>query len=216
MHISRGAAAACGVLISFAALSPSWAGETPKEADRPAASDWPCKQILVETVSPAAVWSGPPIDGVEWSKDETVAQLVARISARRTPVETAEKEIDAFAAAAGAQKTEKLVAVFAGAFETLNAERAQIIDGLKRFDRKQKALAKTIRAENAAIQKKASAEPGMRTDVEPANDPETQKLQLDLRLFEEGRKSLTFACEAPTLVEQRIFAVARAVQAAMD
>ena len=226
MSVSHAAAAACGLLMSIAGLAPAWAqpsppqnsqaAETPKESPKPATSDWPCKQILVEAVSPAAVWPGPPIDGLDWSKDEAVAQLVARVSARRMPIETAQKEIEDFAASAGPDKTQKLVAVFAGVFDTLSSERGQIVDGLKRFGRKQKALAQNIRAENAAIQKKAPAEPAMRSDVEPASDPDVQKLQLDLRLFEEGRKSLAFACEAPTLVEQRMFALARAVQGAMD
>ncbi len=117
--------------------------------------DWPCAQILVEQISLPAVWAGPPIEGIDWRRDSATANLVALAAARRTPLETAEKAIESFAASAGADKNTKLTALFAGLFETLNDERTQIINGLKRFGRKQKALAVKIRAENAEIQKKS-------------------------------------------------------------
>lgn len=187
-------------------------GAKPPEAASPN-KDWPCKQILVEEISLPAVWSGPPIAGVEWRKDGEVAELATLVSARRTPVETAQKAVADFAAAAGKDRNPRLTALFAGVFETLNDERGHIIDGLMRFGRKQKALAVRIRAENAELQKNAApAVPG----VEPADDPATKKLQFDLRIFDEGRKSLSFACEAPTLVEQRLFALGRAIQNEME
>ena len=74
--------------------------------------DWPCQQILVDRVSAAAVWSGPAIDNVAWKSDSAIATLVAQLAARRTPLEDAERLIASFAQTQGANKSNKLTAVF--------------------------------------------------------------------------------------------------------
>src|ERR1700726_4257828 len=103
--------------------------------------NWPCHQILVGRLSLAAVWSGPSIEGLAWRDDQAVADIVARLAARRTPLDDAERTIEDYTQSQGASKTKKLVAVFAGLFETLNDERTQVIEGLLRFGAKQKELA---------------------------------------------------------------------------
>src|SRR5262245_5475995 len=57
--------------------------------------DWPCNQIKVPEISVAAVWTGPSIDdvGTEWEEDATIKDLVARLAARRTPLDDAQKAI---------------------------------------------------------------------------------------------------------------------------
>ncbi len=176
--------------------------------------DWPCKQILVREISLPAIWSGPPTDDVNWRSDAAVADLVAEVAARRTPLEKAQSMIDDFAKSAGAEKKARLVAVFAGLFDTLNAERADVIDGLIRFGQKQKKLADKIRAENAQIQNSPEAA-GPSAEAQTAN-PLNQMLELDLRIFDEGRQSLSYVCETPTLIEQRLFALARPIQSNLD
>ena len=177
------------------------------------AKDWPCHQILVDKISLPAVWSGPSIDDIDWRKDPATADLVALLAARKTPIDQADHAIESFAAAAGADKAQKLTALFAGLFETLNNERSEIIDGLIRFGRKQKALAAKIRAENAELQKSpdATAPEGVSPD-----NPLSKKLELDLRSYDEGRKAIGFVCETPTMVEQRLFALGRSIQNSLD
>ena len=51
--------------------------------------NWPCHQILVGRLSLAAVWSGPSIEGLDWRNDQAVADIVARLAARRTPLDDA-------------------------------------------------------------------------------------------------------------------------------
>src|SRR5215471_17364701 len=57
--------------------------------------DWPCNQIKVPEISIAAVWTGPSIDDVgnAWEEDATIRDLVARLAARRTPLDDAQKAI---------------------------------------------------------------------------------------------------------------------------
>ncbi len=43
----------------------------------------------------------------------------------------------------------------------------------------------------------------------------SQKLQWDLRVFDERQKSVSFVCESPALIEQRLGALARAILAEM-
>ncbi len=171
--------------------------------------DWPCQQILVPRISAAAVWSGPPIDNVTWRSDPAVAALAAKLAARRTPLEEAEHLVAEFAQAQGANRSNKLTAVFAGVFETLNEERTQLIEGLLRFGAKQRELAQTIRAESQASQ--TSTAPAAANREDQAGEAAAQKLQLDMRLFDERRQSLAFVCETPTLIEQRLFALARMI-----
>jgi hypothetical protein len=176
--------------------------------------NWPCHQILVGRVSLAAVWSGPSIEGLAWRNDQAVADIVARLAARRTPLEDAERAVEDFARSQGASKTKKLVAVFAGLFETLNDERTQVIDGLLRFGARQKELAGRIRAENALPREG----PGKESPHASKQDAETvaRDLEWDLRVFDERHQSLAYVCETPTLIEQRLFALARVIQRSLD
>jgi hypothetical protein len=176
---------------------------------RPGANpDWPCFQPKTPTFSLAAVWAGPPIDlsSQAWRDDPRVADLAAKMASRRTPLSHAEAAIAAFAKSEPDAR-QKLPIAFAAAFQTLTDQRSQIIEGLDRFGRRQRELADQIRSENAAVQ----AANAKGSDQDPA----VEKLQWDLRLFEDRRHAVSYACETPTLIEQRIGALARAVQAAM-
>ena len=41
------------------------------------------------------------------------------------------------------------------------------------------------------------------------------RVQWDTRVFEDRRRALTYVCEAPVLIEQRLGALARTIAAAM-
>jgi hypothetical protein len=161
-------------------------------------------------VSLATVWSGPSIEGVAWQNDRAVSDIVAQLAARRTPLEDAERLVEKFAKAQGSDKTQKMIAVFAGLFETLNDERAQVIEGLLRFGSKQKELSAKIRAENSLPRETVTSEPS--DTPRQGMDASTDKLEWDLRVFDERRQSIAFVCEIPTLIEQRLFALARLIQ----
>ena len=87
--------------------------------------DWPCNQIKVPEMSVAAVWTGPPIDDVgdAWEKDPAIRDLVAKLAARRTPLEDAEKTIANTIIGSAAERQQKAKLIFAGLFQTLNRER---------------------------------------------------------------------------------------------
>ena len=209
---SRWGAIAWAVITLTAMFKTVPAGRAQPGAGHPN-PDWPCRQILVGRLSVAAVWAGPSIEGIAWQNEEPIADIVAKLAARRTPIEDAERTIEDFARSQGAGKTKKLIAVFAGLFETLNDERTQVIEGLLRFGAKQKELADKIRAENAL----AREGPGKKPDTSE-QDAKTvaQDLEWDLRVFDERRQSLTYVCETPTLIEQRLFALAKVIQSNLE
>jgi hypothetical protein len=201
-------AVALATLLSTLPMGGAFAQEASRAKADP---DWPCRQILVGTISLPTVWSGPSIEGVKWRGDAAIADLVTRLAARRMPLDEAERAIEDFAGSKNADKASQLTALFAGLFETLNAERAQVIDGLRRVGRRQRELAAKIRAKNALIQSGSSA-PSPQEGGGPDLKADAETLALDLRIFDERRQSLTYVCETPTLIEQRLFALAKAIQ----
>jgi hypothetical protein len=180
-------------------------------AATPAADpDWPCMQIKVSELSLASAWAGPPVDAylTTWSTDPALADLVRRLSERRMPPEQSEREIRAFADAAGTQRRDRLLALEAGIFSTLADERRAVMAGLDRYGRRQKELATDLRADLEAL-RIAQAAPDVDARELAALQ---QKVEWETRLFEQRRQSLGVACNVPTRIEQRLFVLTRIVQ----
>lgn len=187
------------------AASPGWA-----DSENP---DWPCVQRKVPSLTPAAVWTGPGFESAEgrWSDDEEVRRLVNTLSQRRLPLDEAEVMIEAFAAEAGDDATRRLTLLFAGLFETMNAERGEIMDGIERYGRRQKALAEGVREKSAEVDALRET-----PDVDPiALERAETDLIWQIRIFNERRSSLQYVCEVPRFVEQRLFALGRAISRAI-
>lgn len=202
-----GEAAQAGLLLA-AALMPG----APASA---AAGDWPCVQVRVETLSAATFWPEPPLEGAAatsgWRARPEIAELVAHLVSRRNSIEDAEKRIAAFATARKGDK-EAMALVFAGTFFELNALRTQIVHGIERFNRNQRQLADDLNKARAELTSLTDA-PGEKTEQQRTRIQELQtKVQWDTRLHNERKNTLRYVCETPGLLEQRIFAIARAVQ----
>ena len=179
-------------------------GALPGRAD----PDWPCIQRKVPELSVITVWSGPPIDEAltRWRDDPEVAALVGEVVARRMPLEEATAAVTRFAQSQPAEmKNARLTLLFAGIFQTLDRERGEVIAGIERYGRKQKEMAERIRGDMTR----------MNDPPAPSSDPQAAELQNRLvwetRIFNERRAALTFVCEVPTIIEQRLFELARAI-----
>jgi hypothetical protein len=176
--------------------------------------DWPCQQIKVPELSLAAVWSGPPVDlqQSDWKDDQPVAALVEKLSPRRGSIDQAQAAIHEFAQHAGDQKEARLLTLLAGVFTVLDAERNSLLAGLDRFGRRQKELAAGIRADNEklrALQTDQTADP-------KAVQQMTQQVMWAAELFQDRRQAISYACEAPSKIEQRLFALARQIQQELE
>jgi hypothetical protein len=175
--------------------------------------DWPCAQAKVPEISLAAVWAGPPLDDVKdkWKDDPKISALVAKLSARRTPIDEAEKSIGEFLSAAS-DKTTSGKLLFAGLFDTLNTQRSSVMNGLERVTRKQRAEADRIRADTIALQGLQSASSPDQAKVDELGN----QLTWETRIFEDRRRVVKFVCEVPTAIDQRLFALGRAIQQDME
>jgi hypothetical protein len=176
--------------------------------------DWPCNQVKVPEISVAAVWAGPSIDDVgnAWEDDATIKDLVARLAARRTPLDDAQKAISDLITGAEAERQKKAKLIFAGLFKTLNHERSEVMQGIERYFRKQREFSNQIRSTILQLRELQD-----RPDPDQSRiDELTNRVEWDTRIFEERRKTINFACEVPVLIEQRLFALSRAIQQSLE
>src|SRR5262245_51621926 len=176
--------------------------------------DWPCNQIKVPEISIAAVWAGPSIDDVgnAWEEDATIKDLVARLAARRTPLDDAQKAIAEAITGTESERQKKAKLIFAGLFNTLNHERSEVMRGIERYARKQKEFSDQIRSTILQLRELQD-----RPDLDQSRIEElTNRIEWDTRIFEERRKTMNFVCEVPVLIEQRLFALARALQQSLE
>ena len=176
--------------------------------------DWPCVQIKVPQLSVAAVWAGPPIDDAAsaWEQDPAVRELVARLAARRTPLDEAQKAISDFMTGNADEREQKAKLLFAGLFNTLDRERSAVMNGIERFSRQQKEFVAKIRAETTELRnlQDAADHDAVKTD-ELAN-----RVEWNTRIFEERKKTIGYVCEVPVLIEQRLFTLARTIQESLE
>jgi hypothetical protein len=160
------------------------------------------------------VWSGPALDAQQndWRQDQQVVDLVQATVQRRMSIEQAQAEIRAFAARAGEQKQPQLLQLLAGLFSTLNDERTAVIAGLDRFGVRQKVLAAELRNDNAKLRAMQADSSSAPNDVNQM----TQRLTWEAQVFQDRRQALSYACDVPGKIEQRLFTLARTIQEALQ
>jgi hypothetical protein len=174
---------------------------------------WPCVQAKVPEISVGAVWQGPAIDDVAtaWQNDPVLKDLVPRLAARRTPLADAQGAIADHLTGSAAERQEKARRLFAGLFAVLSRERAEVISGIERLARRQGEMIETIRADNAKLraEQDASREPGKTDEL-------AERIAWNTRIYEERRRTVRYVCEVPVLIDQRLFALARTIQQAIE
>jgi hypothetical protein len=172
--------------------------------------DWPCVQAKVPEISLAAVWARPLLEDAsdKWKDNAKVSALVAKLGARRTPLDEAQKAIADFLAGFTAEKVTAGTRLFAGLFDTLNAQRSSVLNGLERVTRKQREAADKVRSDTLALQALQDASPPDQAKIEELGN----QLVWETRIFEDRRRVIKFVCEVPTAIDQRLFALGRTIQ----
>jgi hypothetical protein len=203
----RWPAALCLLLAAAGSVDRSYAAD-------PRYPDWPCAQAKVPEISLAAVWDGPALDDAtaKWKDDAKVSALVPRLAARRTPLEQAEKMVTEFLQETAARKSETGKLLFAGLFDTLNAQRSSVMNGLERVTKKQREAAEKIRDDTLALQALQDAMPPDQAKVDELGN----QLVWQTRIFEDRRRVIKFVCEVPTAIDQRLFALGRVIRQEME
>jgi hypothetical protein len=179
--------------------------------------DWPCTQRKVATLTSAQIWDGPAVDDLpQWRDNAETEKLVAVLASRRVSLEEAAGAIARFAQAQPQDKRdEALKLLFAGVLSTINNERAIVMRGIERFQRRQRTRAAEIERQGVAIRQlkaKAASDEKARAELTQAQE----KYDWEVRIFSERQASLPLACEVPTLLEQRVFELAREIRGRMS
>lgn len=188
------------------ALAVLWLGLGPRAfAATGEDPDWPCVQRLVPEIAAGMIWAGPPLDSVDGEPPPAIDQLAAELAARRVPLAEAEAQVDDFAATLNAEsKDEQLTRLFARTLEIINRDRTSIIQGIKKYARGERALARAIAEKNARIA-------ALPADQIAEREALTAERDWDLRIYDDRQSSLTYLCEQPVLLEQRAFALGRTI-----
>ena len=111
-----------------------------------------------------------------------------------------------------AEKQDKAKKIFAGVFDILSQQRSEVMSGIERVARNEKELADKIRVDVSLLR-------------ELQDKPEQDKSKIDAlaaqvewstRIFDDRRKSIRYVCEVPIIIEQRVFALSRALRQALN
>jgi hypothetical protein len=173
--------------------------------------EWPCQQLKVPEISITSVWSGPLVGNDKSQvEDPQISDLAARLAARRTSMDEAQKLIADFVAGSPEVRQSRATSLFAALFSILNGERGQVMSGLERFSRKEKEMAEDIRQKTQKMQSLQDAPDGDRAEA----DRLANQLLWETRIFEDRRTSMSYVCEVPVLIEKRLFDLSRLIQAA--
>lgn len=171
--------------------------------------DWPCQQRKVDRLSIGQMWTGPvPDDPSAWRDDAGIADAAARIAARRTGMEEV-------AALVAATQRDALPTLFSGVFALIDMERTRLVGGIVRAALKQRALSDKIDADQASLAVAEAAAKPDDFDALDRIDAQRDAVAWDIRIYDERRRSVMYVCESPVILEKRLFAAARLIEAAM-
>lgn len=216
-HSRTPAALAVGMLVALVTAAAVMPGSVMAVGGAQKGSDWPCPQRKVLVLSASDLqWEGELGEASKtWRQDADIARLVELIASRRTALADASAALKAYVAQIKpAERQGKLTLVFAGLLETVNGYRASVINGIERFNRRQKARSSEIEQEGlqlSEMQKKIGSDQKVAAEY-------TKALELydwNVRVFEERRQNLPIACDIPPAIDGRTFEITREIRQLM-
>ena len=162
--------------------------------------DWPCIQVLIEELSWASIWTGPPLDEktVKWKENEDLRLLATKIMSRKTKEKDGIIELKKFIKKNNSSK--ELTLLFHALFDTTNEIWKNRTLKLKNFGKKQRLTSEKI-AEKLSKLKILSNNP----EVNKEEIARLEQEQLwDVRKFEDRRMQSDYLCEQPRFYEKRL------------
>jgi len=229
-----------GVVLAAALAAVVWAGgfamagdaakgkaaEEPAAGEKPAGAaaakaggggsdeegDWPCEQKYVAEMSSATIWTGPALGDAmkSWHQNDGLRDIVNYATDETTDEADGAKAIDEFAKKLTGDKRKALTELFAALFETMGDKRTWYQEGVKKYFRRQQEAGQRVNKIQAEL--RALEQKGVKAD-----DPKLAEMKKDVlwnnRVFDERQMLLPYVCEIPVLLEQKLGAYARAIQA---
>lgn len=172
--------------------------------------DWPCIQRKVPQLSLGQIWNGVELQPAtsEWMKDAIVSALVVELSARRVLLTEAQQKIRTYAhGLPESERDRHLTMLVRGLFDHMNRERSEVISGIARYAHRQRDMAARLRHEASAVDTLRARPDADPDELALRND----RLVFETRVFQERAQSLSFVCEVPTLIEQRLYALTKTI-----
>ena len=169
--------------------------------------DWPCEQRLVPELAAAQMWRGPAPGSLPAGSRlaPALAALPEQLADPELAIDAVRDRVrSALDAVPAAERPAQLTLLFQATLESLNDKRGRMIEGLRRFTRRQRDLARRITTET----RKAT---GLEQDPQAASQvADLRDAQAwDRRIYEERQKSTRALCDQPGLLERRAYAVAQ-------
>jgi hypothetical protein len=173
--------------------------------------DWPCVQRLVPELALGQMWTGPQPPAAPWAADPQISPLAPALANPDVPIEDATARVRSFAEAQpDGARGERLALLFRGVLEIINGERGDLIEGIRRYTRNQRALAEKITVESAGL----AELPASPLEAVPEHLAALKRERdWDIRIFEDRQKSMKYLCDQPVLLEQRAFELGHAMAA---
>ena len=187
-------------------------------------------QVKTLKLSAGQIWDGPPVDDLKgYNDDDEIRGLIRTLASRRVPLADATAAIKAFAEKQPAgNRNAKLTLLFAGFLALVNEDRVTIVNGIERFEKRQKARAEQFQKESGEKAKQSEGEKA-KSDKDKAENEKggveikgsTDELgneaaeDWDARIFSDRQANVNFACEIPALIDERAGAMAREIRGQM-
>jgi hypothetical protein len=166
-------------------------------------------QRLVPRLEPGQMWAGPPLGNGAGEPVPDLAALAEQLADPGLAPEAVAERVRAYQGSVPPDRRgQALAQLFEATLDRINAERATLIEGIKRYARGQRRLADRIAAETRELdrlQRSADGDAAQAQDLQAARD-------WDVRIFSDRQRSLQLVCEQPVRLEQRAFALARVIQ----
>ena len=174
-------------------------------ADNP--EDWPCIQRYTPELSPTVVWGlEAGIHPMELDQ-KALSQVISLSINLRTDIILVEKTIAEYLRSRQ-HIPEIHNHLFYEIFEKIQSKRKKVLSGIFRYSAKQQKLALRIDEQRKLISQKDTKEDKKTTALE---DLENRQLW-DSRAFRERKQQLSYLCEKPVNLEQRLYFVAKALK----
>ncbi|MBV8537368.1 MAG: hypothetical protein JO128_17350 [Alphaproteobacteria bacterium] len=176
--------------------------------------DWPCQQPLVQNITAAMIWTGPPVDTAgDWHSDPAVEALVERIAPRNVSTKDGQAAIEAFLHDLKGDRKRLITLAFAGLLDETNDQRTGVIDRIKDLAERQRNLSELINKLSIEV---GELPPAEQTNPAPEHKDLVERWTFTTQAYTQMQQTMRYACEIPGRIDSRLGAYARALAAGLS
>lgn len=176
--------------------------------------NWPCQQPLVQNMTAAMIWSGPPVDKAgDWHADPSVSALVGHIAPRNVSAKDGEAAIQAFLKSLKGDRKKRITLAFAGLLDETNDQRSEVIDRIKDMAERQRSLSDIVNRLSLQV---GTLPPEEQRTPSPEHKELVDRWTFTTQAYTQMQQTMRYACEIPGQIDSRMGAYARALAAGLS